>query len=604
MLQLGNYAEDAMVDFKWSTNDGDGASITRAADGTVSVYKANNVAQSVAGVTDTEDFDALTGIHHCRIDLSADAFYAMGNDYQVVLSAATIDGQTVNAVVAHFSIEARFQEVDVVKWLGTACATPTVAGVPEIDLTHIGGQAISGYNATLKLKQLDVQNSAGSALVCKSTGGNGHGFELAGNGSGEGLNALGGATGQGMSLIGGATSGRGLLVGAQNGDEAGAYFYGEGSGPGLHVGGGLTGNGLQAEGGGTSGAGISATALGGNDNGIEAVKSGTGYDIDADIHGTIDTATDVTNRVTADMTYIHGSALTETAGQLAGRFVDFFDQDSAGYNVKTALSSFKATGFSTHDAAAVKTAIEADGSKLDHLWEMTEDDGGVRRYTTNSLEQAPGGGGDVTVGDLTAAALAKFSTTDTGETTPVSGSVAKLAQGEASGLTAAAVADAVHDEALSGHTSSGSAGEALGRLGDVQAKTDLLGTGQVTVSSPVDPVTWNIRLTQGDDYDDDEGRSLEWTNENGTWGDGDITSNTVSFKVTNKKTGQAAISKAGSVVTPTGTQKIRVELTAAETAALTEAGDAYKYQIRIVEENNHIETRIEGNVFVTTSLFA
>lgn len=51
-----------------------------------------------------------------------------------------------------------------------------------------------------------------------------------------------------------------------------------------------------------------------------------------------------------------------------------------------------ATGFSTHDAAAVKTAIEADGSKIDHLWEMTEDDGGVRRLTTNALEQGPSGG--------------------------------------------------------------------------------------------------------------------------------------------------------------------------------------------------------------------
>jgi len=43
-------------------------------------------------------------------------------------------------------------------------------------------------------------------------------------------------------------------------------------------------------------------------------------------------------------------------------------------------------------ASDIKTALEADGSKLDHLWEMTEDDGGVRRYTANALEQAPTGG--------------------------------------------------------------------------------------------------------------------------------------------------------------------------------------------------------------------
>ena len=49
-------------------------------------------------------------------------------------------------------------------------------------------------------------------------------------------------------------------------------------------------------------------------------------------------------------------------------------------------------GLSTHSAADVVTAIEADGSKLDHLWETTEDDSGVRRFTTNALEQASGTG--------------------------------------------------------------------------------------------------------------------------------------------------------------------------------------------------------------------
>ena len=65
----------------------------------------------------------------------------------------------------------------------------------------------------------------------------------------------------------------------------------------------------------------------------------------------------------ADVTKIHGTALTETSGQLAGRFVDFFNQSSAGYNVSTSLASFKATGFSTHAAADVVTAL-GTGSTL------------------------------------------------------------------------------------------------------------------------------------------------------------------------------------------------------------------------------------------------
>jgi hypothetical protein len=111
MQWLGDYKEDDTVYFLWSTNDADGASVTRATDGTVQVYKDNGTSQSTAGVTDTEDFDSLTGIHACTIDLSADAFYATGADYAVVLSGATIDGQTVNAVLAHFSIENRYKGV-------------------------------------------------------------------------------------------------------------------------------------------------------------------------------------------------------------------------------------------------------------------------------------------------------------------------------------------------------------------------------------------------------------------------------------------------------------------------------------------------------------
>lgn len=123
MQYLGDYKEDETVYFLWSTNDADGASITRTVNGTVSVYKDNGVSQSVLGVTDTEDFDSLTGIHACTIDTSADAFYATGADYVVVLSAATIDGQTVNAVLAHFSIENRFMRGTDSAALATALAT-------------------------------------------------------------------------------------------------------------------------------------------------------------------------------------------------------------------------------------------------------------------------------------------------------------------------------------------------------------------------------------------------------------------------------------------------------------------------------------------------
>lgn len=141
-MYLGDFNPGDTVRFMWSSNNSSGASITRATNGTISVYQNLNTTQTTTGVTDTEDFDTLTGIHAVAIDTSADAtFYAAARDFVVVLSAATIDGQTVNAVLAHFSI--RNRSGNVTHWLGTAAATPTVAGVPEVDVTHLVGVAQS-----------------------------------------------------------------------------------------------------------------------------------------------------------------------------------------------------------------------------------------------------------------------------------------------------------------------------------------------------------------------------------------------------------------------------------------------------------------------------
>ena len=107
-MYLGDYKVDSILYFCWDTNDKNGASITRTTDGTIKVYKDDGTVESTAGITDSEDFDSLVGVHNCRIDLSADTFYAKGHDYSVVLAGATIDGKTVNAVLARFSIENRF----------------------------------------------------------------------------------------------------------------------------------------------------------------------------------------------------------------------------------------------------------------------------------------------------------------------------------------------------------------------------------------------------------------------------------------------------------------------------------------------------------------
>lgn len=168
---LGDFAEDAIVYFAWDTNKGDGASITRATDGTISVYKDNGTTQSAAGVTDTEDFDSLTGIHMVTVDTSADAFYAKGHDYAVILSAATIDGKTVNAVLATFSIENRFSRVTAARaqvlddWINDG-RLDAILDIIAADVVNIDGAAMRGTDSAAlasvctpgRLAELDAGN--------------------------------------------------------------------------------------------------------------------------------------------------------------------------------------------------------------------------------------------------------------------------------------------------------------------------------------------------------------------------------------------------------------------------------------------------------------
>ena len=158
MMYLGDFVEDATVHFAWSSFGADGASITRATNGTVSVYKGNGTTQSTAGITDTEDFDSLTGIHWVTIDTSADAFYAVANNYTVVLSAATIDGETVNAVLATFSIENRHL-VDV-----SALATAAALAIVEGKIDTVDGNVDSILTDTNEL-QTDWANGGRLDLI-------------------------------------------------------------------------------------------------------------------------------------------------------------------------------------------------------------------------------------------------------------------------------------------------------------------------------------------------------------------------------------------------------------------------------------------------------
>lgn len=151
--------------------------------------------------------------------------------------------------------------------------------------------ATVGAALVMYLKQLQIVNSAGDALVLSSTGSNGQGINASGNGTGAGMKLTGGATGNGLNALGGATSGSGVKVSGTNGNAIALELAGQGSAAGLSATGGATGPGGKFVGGSTSGAGVSVTTTSGDGVSV-APTAGHGLNLAAngtDKHGLLST---------------------------------------------------------------------------------------------------------------------------------------------------------------------------------------------------------------------------------------------------------------------------------------------------------------------------
>ena len=136
-----------------------------------------------------------------------------------------------------------------------------------------------------------------------------------------------------------------------------------------------------------------------------------------------------------------------------------------------------------HLLAADYDPASKPGTATALLNELIESDGGVSRFTVNALEQGPsGGGGDATEAkqdQIIAAVITNAAGTDIAadiiavkaETATIVADTNELQTDDVPGLiaalndpTAAAISDAVWDEASSGHTSAGTYGKAVGDL--------------------------------------------------------------------------------------------------------------------------------------------
>lgn len=143
---LGDYAEDATLNYRFTTRNLTPVGTTLAGSPVVAVYKGNETdtekySDAESYITLSVDFDGITGSNNILIDLSGDAFFATGEDYHIEITTGTVDSvSVVGETIATFSIENRFMR-------GTDSASTHSAA----DVWSAGSRALStpaDYKAT------------------------------------------------------------------------------------------------------------------------------------------------------------------------------------------------------------------------------------------------------------------------------------------------------------------------------------------------------------------------------------------------------------------------------------------------------------------------
>lgn len=170
---LGDYKAGSTVRYYWDCFVSAGGSVARTTAGSLRVYKDSSTTQraSSSGVTDTAEFDGVTGVQVTSVDLSdnADAgFFAAGHDYAVMLVGAVIDGQTINKWLFCFSVENRSPVVDTRLVAGTAQTAGDLAAI----LNTLAGRLTStraGNLDNLDAPVSDVQTAAAAATVAATS---------------------------------------------------------------------------------------------------------------------------------------------------------------------------------------------------------------------------------------------------------------------------------------------------------------------------------------------------------------------------------------------------------------------------------------------------
>lgn len=319
---------------------------------------------------------------------------------------------------------------------------PDGVQLKQANLTHIAGALVSTTTAQLGVNAVQISGDGTAAdnleTMLDGTGGQTLSLKslVINNAAGIAVD-IDGST-YGMTVTG--TANEGVLVVGNGVNTPGIKLQGNGSGAGMLCLGGDTGPGLKAEGGATSGPGLYATG-GANGDGITANGTDAGYDIQGNLVGSVQSVA------------AGGIAATAfAAGAINAAAIADGAIDAATFAAGAITAAAIATGAIDADAIA-DNAIDAGAIAADAITAAKIADGAIDAAT-------------FAAGAITAAAIAADA----------------VGASELAADAVAEIADAIWDEARSGHATIGTFGESFNGVVSGTAITGTLSTTQLTTN--------------------------------------------------------------------------------------------------------------------------
>lgn len=406
-----------------------GTTLAQKTEATSCTHRSNGLYTCPIDATDTDTLGILTAAVHeaGALPVRHDYFVLPANAYDALKAGSGVG-----------------LRADVQGWLGTAPATPTTNGVPEVDLTHIAGAAVSTTTAQLGVNVVAISTDATAA----------DNLEAAYDGAGY----AGGTIPQQVILT---SSGNAAVADAVLDENVTGHIAANSLGAVLQP---SHSGACQAGGSGTTVV-LAAGASASDDyyNGdqifgwVTADRTNFFADYITAYTGATRTATVTGIPVSPDATYTYvvlpggtiPGASAPTAAQNADAVLDELLADHVTSGSLGQLLSFLKIRTATAQAGAASTiTLDASASATNDIY----------NYNLVTILSGDGAGQTRQITDYVGAS--KVATVNLAWTTnPSSNSVFCILPGGLDAATVASIADAIWDEARSGHATAGTFGE-------------------------------------------------------------------------------------------------------------------------------------------------